>query len=280
MKIGRFTIEQLSEGQFEFFPDGTINRRPIDEETDDISELVSKSSSELIGINPVYVTDEKHHILLDTGLGWGLDAGSAYEDVSNIKTNLSIFDVTPADITHVVLSHLHYEHAAGSSYTDVNQTIRPTFPNARYFLQKPEWEYAVEQVQNNSAYSNLYKLDDLYRIYVDAHFEMVQEKQLEIIPGITLIRTEGHTAGHQIVKITDNAEVGYFLGDLIATEKQLNHFSVSAGHMDRMQTKRWKVQLLKKAFQEKAVLFFYHSLFSSAGRLKKDKDEQYVLKKL
>lgn len=276
MKIGRFTVEQLSEGQFEFFPDGTINRQPVDKETDNISELISKNSSELIGINPVYVTDGDYHILLETGLGWGLDDGSVYEDVSNVVTNLEIFGIHPEDITHVILSHLHYDHSAGSSFTRNAKTV-PTFPKARYIIQQSEWDFALSQQESNKEQAISYRPDDLYRLYADSYFEMIDGKE-EIIPGITVISTGGHTKGHQVVKITDQEDTGYFLGDLIATEKQLNNNSVGTHHINRTQTKKWKIQLLKRAYQENAVLLLYHSLFASAGRLVKNKDEQYVLK--
>lgn len=276
MKIGRFTIEQLCEGQFEFFPDGTINRQPIDTEKEDISKLTTKKTSELTGINPVYITDGKFHILLDTGLGWGLDAGSAYKNVSNIVTNLKIFGVRPSDITHVVISHLHYDHSAGSSFTKKAKTV-PTFPNARYYIQQAEWDFALSQVENDSKYSKSYSPDDLYRLYADSYFEMIDGNK-EIIPGINLISTGGHTPGHQIVKIQDGKECAYFLGDLVPSEDYLNQHHKSNNDVDPLQTKKAKTLILKKALKENAYILFYHSIFSELGKLAQNENKELIIK--
>ncbi|HKL19051.1 MAG TPA: MBL fold metallo-hydrolase, partial [Halalkalibaculum sp.] len=142
MKIGRFSIEQLSEGRFEIFSDGTINREPVNQSEQESSTLGKSGDSARIGINPILISDENYKVLLDTGLGWGLDAGSSYKNVSNIASNLDIFDLKPEDITHVILSHLHYDHAAGSSYTNEESVTCATFPNADYYVQRREWEYA------------------------------------------------------------------------------------------------------------------------------------------
>lgn len=278
MQLGRFTIEQLSEGQFELFPDGKINRTPVDESISGYG--ASSSGNNLAGINPVYVTDGTHHILLDTGLGWGLDSGSSYTDVSNIETNLDVFGIVPDDITHVILSHLHYDHTAGSSYTDSTATTRPAFPNATYLAQHAEWNYALQEVNRGEVSSEFYNLDDIYRLYANDYFALIQSQNKEIIPGITLIRTGGHTPGHQIVKIQDQGVTAYFLGDLIPTETELNFFDQPTKDADPLEMKKAKVNLLSTAYQEKAFLLFYHSIHSKIGQLDKDRDRNFVLREI
>ena len=102
MRIGRFIIEQLSEGIFEVYKDGSFHKV-------DSSNITSKPPlsglrkySTNIGIDPILIRSGVHNILIDTGLGWGLDNRSNYEDTSNLKTNLDIFGLTPSDITHVI----------------------------------------------------------------------------------------------------------------------------------------------------------------------------------
>lgn len=277
MRLGRFTIEQLSEGQFELFPDGKINRTPIDEERR--TEIVHQPD-QLAGINPVYITDGSHHVLLDTGLGWGLDAGSGNTDVSNICTNLDVFGITPNDITHVILSHLHYDHAAGASYTDQTARTCPTFPKAKYIVQNLEWKYALKAIHEGKASDEFYDLDDLYRLYADGYFAFPDETQKEIIPGITLIRTGGHTPGHQIVQIADEDATAYYLGDLLPTAKQLNFFDQDTKDIDRLEAKKAKINILAAAYNEKAFLLFYHSIHSKIGQLDKDEDRNFVLREI
>ncbi len=235
--------------------------------------------SQTIGIDPILISDEDHNILLDTGLGWGLDAGSSYTDVSNAQTNLAIFGLSPEDITHVVLTHLHYDHAAGSTFTDQDSVTQPTFPNATYYLQKREWEHAVEHIGEPSEGRGAdYRLDDLYRLFADDYFELLEEDYNEIIPGVNLHWTGGHTPGHQVVRIQDGGQSAYYLGDLLPSEKHLNHYAMRQIDLHPNQAKKRKIQLLRQVCDENACLLFYHSLYSKAGLLIKDEKEKYVLR--
>lgn len=281
MKLGRFTIEQLSEGRFEMFADGTINREPIEQSGKMQKSSAQTGSSSLIGINPVLVSDQSSKILLDAGLGWGLDAGSEYKNVSNIVTNLDIFDIAPEEITHVLLSHLHYDHSAGSSFTDKESATCATFPNATYYVQRREWEYALkQQYSEKKPRGGDYHLDDLYRLAADNRIEFLDKDYTEIIEGVSVIWTGGHTPGHQAVHIMDEGKAAYFLGDLLPGENHLNRYSMRQMDVIPLQAKKMKIQLLRSAYEEKAVLLFYHSLYSNAGRLAKDNNKKYVLKDL
>ncbi len=280
MELGRFHIEQLSEGQFEFFSDGTVHRKPVDESADPRPSLSGKRNSALIGINPILISNGEDNILLDTGLGWGLDAGSGYDDISNVVTNLDIFDIDPEAVSHVVLTHLHYDHAAGSSFTDASSATRPTFPNATYYVQKREWDYALEQVESGMDIKGIgYRLDDFYRLVADGRVEFITEDFMTLTEGVEVMWTGGHTPGHQAVRIRDQGKTAFYLGELLPNESHLNRYAMRQMDVHPLQAKKMKIQLLKSAYESKAVLFFYHSLFSKVGRLEKDQ-KRYVLKEL
>lgn len=279
METGRFTIEQLSEGFFELFRDGSfkkMNPSRLDNLPDDPS-LGTHSSA--IGIDPVLISDGEYNIVADPGLGWGLDHKSSYQDTSNIITNLDIFGLRPQDIHYVLLSHLHFDHAAGSTYVNGNSATTATFPNARYLVQKTEWEFAVERQVNNDDHTPGagYKLDELYRLAADEQLQFIEEETHEVIKGLTLLRTGGHTPGHQVVKAEDSGQTAYFLGDLIPTEHHLNHYAMKIIDHDPVQAKKVKTLLLRNALKENARLYFYHSLFHKTGVLAKDENRNYVL---
>lgn len=278
MNIGRFTIEQLSEGFFELFEDGTFKKMDparLNNAGDDIS--LGRYSSAL-GIDPLLISDGDHHIVVDPGLGWGLDYTSDYENTSNVVTNLEIFGLTSDDISLVILTHLHFDHSAGCTRVSDNFKTEPTFPNARYFVQQKEWDFALsKQMENQKTPGADYRLDELYRLKADGRFKFI-DQNLSPVPGIDLVRSGGHTPGHQVVKIHDKGKIAYFLGDLIPTEYHLNHYAMKMIDYSPIEAKKAKTLMLKEAFREQAQLFFYHSLFNKTGRLTKDRHRHYVLK--
>ncbi|MAL16211.1 MAG: hypothetical protein CL670_11470 [Balneola sp.] len=279
MKVGRFEIEQLSEGIFEAYNDGIFQKiDSADITAKQVKQGLNKSSS-TIGINPILIRNGKQNILLDTGLGWGLDHKSKYNDTSNLLTNLDIFGLSPADITHVVLSHLHFDHAAGSTFVDESTSTQATMPYANYFIQKKEWYYALEQVdQKKNTLGAGYELDEFYKLAAEDKLVMITDTYFELVPGIELIRTGGHTPGHQIVKIQDSGETAYFLGDLVPSEHHLNHYAMRQMDIDPIQSKKAKTLLLRQALKENSLMLFYHSVHAKAGKLEQDEDKKFVLR--
>lgn len=278
MRLGSYTVEVLSEGRFEIFRDGHINRTSANERT---TLEMKFGGSAVVGINPILIKTVSHNILLDSGLGWGLDAGSNYRDVSNVRTNLDIFGLRPEDITHVILSHLHYDHAAGCTFTDTESKTQATFPNATYYVHQKELDFALSQEGKKQQPPGAdYQLDDFYRLIADKQVELLTANSTDILSGITIIHTGGHTQGHQIVKMESDGQCAYYLGDLLPSSAHLNHYAMRELDTDPIQAKKRKVRLLRSVFDQKAYLFFYHSQHSQIGSLEKNDDRQYVLKRL
>lgn len=280
MNIGSLNLEILSEGRFELFRDGHINRAPRTEHSTSAPSDSSDSNAVMVGINPVLVQSDEHNILLDTGLGWGLDAGSQNTEVSNVCTNLQIFGLAPEDITHVILTHLHYDHAAGSSFIDADSKTQATFPNATYYVHQQEWDFALEQITKDQlSYSERYRLDEFYRLVSNGQVTFLSEDKTAITDAVKVIKTGGHTPGHQIVTIESRGEKVYYMGDLLPTEYQLNDYAMEKADIYPLVAKQKKVQLLQQVCDEKALLLFYHSKNGQAGHLFKDEDKKYVLAK-
>ncbi len=278
MNGSRFKIEQLSEGFFEIFANGTIHKR----DPGQLDKLKNKSftgqQSAPIGIDPLYITDGEIHLILDTGLGWGLDFGSKYKHTSNIVTNLDIFGIKPEDIHFVILSHLHYDHAAGSTFVNSDFKTTATFPNAEYLLQKREWDYAVsDHHQHSDLLGATYKMDEFYKLAAENRLHLINQDIFELVPGIKLLFTGGHTPGHQIVQIRDEGRIIYFPGDLIPADFHLNLYAMKQMDFDPVQAKKYKTLLLKEAFNTGAFIYFYHSLFNKNGKIARDQHKKYVL---
>jgi len=278
MMLDTIKIEQLSEGLFQIGSDGSIDKINTHARKGENDNLGSLTRIRPVGIDPVLVYNDNIRILIDAGIGLGLDSDEDQENVSNILTNMEIFGIKPEEITHVILSHLHYDHIGGLSYTDEHFQTRATLPNARYYVQKREWEHALAVFDKRSKLNGAsYKLDDLYRLVADDTFEFIDEDYYKLIEGVELIWTGGHTPGHQIVRLSDSDKnISYYFGDLIPSDEFLN-YSIKKMDVDIHQAKQMKMALLRQAYHENANLLFYHSLQKKSGKLKKDKYRKYVL---
>lgn len=278
MKIGHFTIEQLSEGFFELFEDGSFHKMDPSRLKNPMDDPSLGKYSTALGVDPLFITNGEVNIVIDPGLGWGLDAQSGYRDTSNVITNLDIFGLRPEDIHYVILSHLHFDHVAGATFVSDELVTTPTFSNARYFVHHAEWKHALSSLETDTGTLGAgYKLDELYKLAAENRFSFIYDDIFEPVKGIFLMKTGGHTPGHLVVKIQSDLGIGYFMGDLIPTEYHLNQYPMKMLDFDPVQSKKAKTILLRKACQEQAVMFFYHSLYKKSGKLYLDQYKKYVL---
>lgn len=278
MKIGRFTIEQLSEGFFELFEDGTFQKMNPDRLRNLPEDPTLGSYSSALGIDPVLITDGRTNVVIDPGLGWGLDSRSKFRNTSNIVTNLAIFGLAPEDIDHVIITHLHFDHTAGATFVDDEFITRATFNNAIYHLHRDEWDFAITcELEEKQAAGADYRMDELYKLAAENRIRYQTQYSIDVLPGITVMKTGGHTPGHTVVRIEDEGHTAYYTGDLVPTEYHLNHYPTRQVDTDPIEAKKAKTLHLRKALKQDAILLFYHSLFKKSGKLAIDEKRQYVL---
>jgi glyoxylase-like metal-dependent hydrolase (beta-lactamase superfamily II) len=280
MNVGNFIVEHLSEGQFELYTDGSIQKK-VSPHLQKKSRLLPELYEELclpIGVDPILVRGNGSTVLLDAGLGHSLDSKLRDPSISNIVTNLEVFDVSPDQVTHVILTHLHHDHTGGLAYADADSRITSTLPNAKIYVQRAEWDFAVESVTQNVKTADApYQLDNLYRLVSDGQFEFVDQEVFEVIPGIEMIKTGGHTPGHSVVRIKDSGNSAYYFGDLIPNEDFLNFNMIPDADYQVTESRQIKMLLMKQAFLDNAEILFYHSIHLKSGKLTRDPNRQYVL---
>lgn len=275
---GNFMVEQLSEGFFEIFEDGTFCKMDpgrLDNPADDPS--LGKYSSAL-GIDPLLIQKNDTRIVIDPGLGWGLDHQSTYRDTSNVVTNLDIFEIDRHKIDFVILSHLHYDHTAGCTFVNNEFKTSATFPNARYLVHRDEWNFALNQINKQKAkHGATYNLDEFYKLVAEQRVDFIDGEIHSPVDGITMIKTGGHTPGHLVVRIENENSTAFFMGDLIPTEYHLNHYAMKLIDADPVQSKKAKKMILKEALNKNATVFFYHSLYNKSGLISQDNHKKFIL---
>src|SRR5690606_6782424 len=120
------------------------------------------------------------------------------------------------DVSHVILTHLHLDHAGGATRRVGDQLV-PSFPNARYFVQRGEWDVANHPDQRSSP---SYRPDDFRPLMEHGVLELL-DGEGEILPGVSVRKTPGHTLHHQSVRIADGDRVLWYLGDIFPTSRHL-----------------------------------------------------------
>jgi glyoxylase-like metal-dependent hydrolase (beta-lactamase superfamily II) len=223
-----------------------------------------------LGLRCLLVETPDALVLIDTGVGnkesekflaiYGIEnAGTP----TRLEDGLRAAGFTPDDVDIVIDTHLHFDHAGGNTFRDAEGEVRLTFPRARYVVQRGEWEYAH---WNNERVRASYLPDNFDPVERAGRFDFV-EGAVEIIPGIRVIPTPGHTPHHQSVVIASEGEIACFLADLIPTAAHLPLPWIMGYDVEPLVTLESKRAVLEQARREDWLLVFEHDPTLAWGRL-------------
>jgi glyoxylase-like metal-dependent hydrolase (beta-lactamase superfamily II) len=219
MKFGDLDIFILSDGYFRL--DGGAMFGVVPRVLWEKSDPADEKNRILLNLNALLILRGKEKILIDAGIGDKFDA--KFGDIFGIQREQTLIDklatqgLRPEDITHVILSHLHFDHIGWSTRRNAAGELAPTFPNAIYFCQRGEFEYAM----NPDPRSKASYLQDNFVPLKDRGVLQFLEGSGEIIAGIEGFVTGGHTRDHMIVKIHSVGKIVCFLADLVPTPSHL-----------------------------------------------------------
>jgi glyoxylase-like metal-dependent hydrolase (beta-lactamase superfamily II) len=215
--------------------------------------------------------------LVDTGYGGKATQKfrqrHALDEGAPLVRNLAAVGVAPDQIDWVILTHLHFDHAGGATYRDANGSVRPTFPRARQYVQRFEWEDALAVLPE---LAGAYSLDDFVPIERAGLLEIV-EGDAEIVPGVTTQLTGGHTRGHQIVRIESGDASAVCLADICPTAAHLPTFWTMAYDQFPFTVRRIKPLILKDIAEQKRISLFSHDPHVTAARLSHDASGEWII---
>jgi len=216
----------------------------------------------------------KDVVLIETGIGNKnnekfMNMFSVYQSTFPLKDELRKYGYKLADITHVILTHLHFDHAGGATYFD-GKAIVPTFPNAEYIISKSNWEAGINPNPKDRA---SYLIENFLSIKENNQLRLVKDNQ-EIMDSIEGLAFYGHTTGQQLIKITVGSDSLIFCSDLIPLKSHLKIPWIMGYDLNAMKTLEEKALFLDQAAKENWLLFFYHDPKTTAVRIEKN-DKHY-----
>jgi len=210
-------------------------------------------------------------IVVDTGIGNRLSAVERkifdHHDgwlISGLKT----LGMEPGDITHVILSHLHFDHCGGVVQRRESGTFEAAFPRARIFVQHGEMEIARD--------SHNERLRAAYRHIADCLKSVsglieALDGDTEIVPGVSAIVSGGHTEHHQLAMVQSRGESFVHLADIVPTRSHMRGPWNQAYDLDALRTMAQKAKYLRRAVEERWWVSFAHDERVFAAQVNNDR---------
>jgi glyoxylase-like metal-dependent hydrolase (beta-lactamase superfamily II) len=270
MKIGSMEIQALSDGNF-----GLDGGQMFGVVPKMLWEKKSPSDSRnrvRLSLACLLIRTGKINVLVETGIGEKFD--EKFKDIyavdhsATLPKELARCGLEPQDIDIVINTHLHFDHCGWNTRRD-GTAIVPTFPRARYFIQRGEWEHALQPSERDRA------------SYIPEFFRAAEPQTVflegaeEIAPGISVELVPGHVREQQCVWVESGGEKACFIADLVPTSAHLEYPWMMAFDLYPLDTLATKKSLLPKLAEEDVLVVFPHDpniawarLSNVGGRIK------------
>jgi glyoxylase-like metal-dependent hydrolase (beta-lactamase superfamily II) len=255
MQIGKYKLSIIESGSFGL--DGGamfgIIPKPLWQKTN----LADDANRVRLATRNLLLESDSKKILIDTGMGdkWDekMKAIYAVDEKLSMNSALAKNGLKAEDITDVILTHLHFDHAGGSTVL-ANGKLEPAFPNANYFVQKQNFDWARNPSDRDKG------------SYIKENFILLfEEGLLNFIIGnakfddeIEFLVINGHTFGQQMVKISDGNNTILFCSDLMPFVSHIPLPYIMGYDLQPLVTLEEKKKYLKLALDENWKLFFGH----------------------
>jgi len=220
--------------------------------------------------DPILIRWNGLHFLVDSGIGSGKltdkqKRNYGVTEETKLEESLAALGLQTADIDYVLMTHLHFDHASGLTKREGEKLVS-VFPQAKIITSKIEWD---EMRAPNIRSRNTYWKENWEPV---ADQVVPFEESIEVIEGIQLHHTGGHSNGHSILTLTSQGETAIHLADIMPTHAHKNPLWVLAYDDYPMTSIPAKQKWQAFAEEKNAWYLFYHDAIYRA--VKWDEDGQ------
>lgn len=229
-----------------------------------------------LDLNPLIIKTGKEMLVVDSGFGdilnerqlkiYNLGGPTRWDD--ELKKN----SLKPEDITGVIFSHAHADHAMGALKKGKDGATELRFPNARYYIQKREWQDALNPNERTAA---TYLVENL-RVFEESGKLELLDGDTELFGGISVKVIGGHTPGMQGVIVDAGGQRVIYPADLMPMTAHIRVVYVPAVDLDPITTMKQKRWLHEKMLREDWVIAFDHDIDIKFAKFKEDENGKVV----
>jgi glyoxylase-like metal-dependent hydrolase (beta-lactamase superfamily II) len=212
-----------------------------------------------MSLNCVFVDTGTERILIETGIGdkWSPKHSAMYGIDRRKPLGESLRSITgsgPEDITIVINTHLHFDHAGGNTVRNETGEIVPAFPNARYFISRAEFEHAENPTERDRA---SYLPENWESVKESGQLEL-KDPDYEVVPGLRMETHAGHNRTMQCWRLNGDGTTLYGFADLVPMRAHVQLPWIMGYDLFPLETLEAKKKLLPQAAREGWMCLFYH----------------------
>ena len=224
-----------------------------------------------MNMNCLFIEAGSERILIDTGIGekWSEKHRLMYgiDRVRSLDESLrAIAGVASADITIVINTHLHFDHAGGNTCRGKTGQAVPAFPNARYLISRAEYEHAEAPTFRDRA---SYQPENWQPVRESGQLEL-KDAEYEVVTGLRMETHAGHNRSMQCARLKSNGKTLFGFADLVPTRAHLPFAWVMGYDLYPVETVSAKKELLPQAARENWTCLFYHDPDQPLGKIRNE----------
>jgi glyoxylase-like metal-dependent hydrolase (beta-lactamase superfamily II) len=263
-KLGAFNLTSISDGKFSI-PAAVFASNASKEQLNEVLKQGFQEETLSADCNVLLVDTGRDKVLIDTGSG-SLNGAT----VGKLLQNLQQVQIKPSDITAVILTHAHGDHVGGLGTSGL------TFPNARHFISKPEWDFWTAGSIDMPMFKGPADMKQQAIKIAQTQLGLLRDRvtlftaNQEFLPGFTAVPAYGHTPGHVAIRIASGDAVMVHTADTvhISTINLWNPSWKPVFDIDQEMAAATRQAVLAKIAGDRTLMFAYHFPYPGIGHLR------------